>query len=210
MDSNHYDTLAERAIPDYYHCLDIVASHIPLDATRIIDLGIGTGNLETRLFRKNPSFRVVGFDLDREALLQAEKKHTAYHLALFQGDFSILKFPQADAFVSCLAIHHLEDEEKKNLFEKIYKQLYPEGVFVNYDYLKGETLQEEQKNKETIITYWKAQGFTDIEIAAGLEDIKKNDKPQELSKQRASLLKLGFRFTTLYHQQPFAVYACKK
>jgi cyclopropane fatty-acyl-phospholipid synthase-like methyltransferase len=45
--------------------------------------------------------------------------------------------PDFDAIVSALAIHHLEDAEKRSLFARIHERLRPGGVFVNAEQVVG-------------------------------------------------------------------------
>jgi SAM-dependent methyltransferase len=53
---------------------------------------------------------------------------SCHDLALPLGDM-----PPVDAVVSGLAIHHLEDERKRELFAEIHVLLTPGGVFANLD-----------------------------------------------------------------------------
>lgn len=56
------------------------------------------------------------------------------------GDYSKCGFDKKfDIVVSSLSIHHLTDDQKKQLYENIYIILNPGGVFINADQVLGST-----------------------------------------------------------------------
>ena len=60
-----------------------------------------------------------------------------------------------DTVISALSIHHLENEEKKKLFSRIYDSLPTDGVFVNYDqFCAGQPQMDDWYN-----VYWENQLF---------------------------------------------------
>jgi SAM-dependent methyltransferase len=55
----------------------------------------------------------------------------------------------ADAIISGLAIHHLEDERKRELFAEVHALLTPGGVFANLDLVRsGSTRLHERFRRE--------------------------------------------------------------
>jgi tRNA (cmo5U34)-methyltransferase len=56
----------------------------------------------------------------------------------------------ADAVVSGLAIHHLEDERKRELFGEIHSMLTPGGVFANLDLVSAASVRLHERFRREI------------------------------------------------------------
>jgi tRNA (cmo5U34)-methyltransferase len=95
----------------------------------ILELGVGTGMTSKRVLAVHPQARLVGID-ESESMLAA---------ADIEGDFRVSRLedplPEGpfDLVVSCLAIHHLDSEGKRDLFRRIAEVLRPGGRFVLAD-----------------------------------------------------------------------------
>ena len=71
---------------------------------------------------------------------------------------------QFDTITSALSIHHLNDEQKVELFHRIYESLPVGGLFVNYDQFCAGTPMMDQ----WFDSYWEKElynsGLTDRDI----------------------------------------------
>jgi tRNA (cmo5U34)-methyltransferase len=101
-------------------------------ATRILDLGVGTGETARRVLEVHPEARLVGIDESpamlaraREALPTADLREGRLEDPLPDGPF--------DLVVSALAIHHLADAGKRDLFARVHGVLVRGGAFVLAD-----------------------------------------------------------------------------
>jgi tRNA (cmo5U34)-methyltransferase len=101
-------------------------------ATRILDLGVGTGETARRVLEVHPEARLVGIDESpamlaraREALPTADLREGRLEDPLPDGPF--------DLVVSGLAIHHLADAGKRDLFARVHGVLVRGGTFVLAD-----------------------------------------------------------------------------
>src|SRR5690554_2507025 len=95
---------------------------IPRGVERILDLGTGDGRLITYLRTAPPSVHAVGVDFSEVMLESARRRFEGDdRIALVHHDMrDSLPDPGAfDAVVSSMAIHHLEDERKRELFAKM-------------------------------------------------------------------------------------------
>jgi tRNA (cmo5U34)-methyltransferase len=104
-------------------------------AVRILELGVGTGETSKRVLARHAGASLVGIDASAEMLAGA---------ALPNADLRVAKLEDAlpdgpfDLVVSCLAIHHLERDGKRDLFGRIDAVLSEEGRFVLADVIVPE------------------------------------------------------------------------
>lgn len=100
-----------------------------IDAQDILELGVGTGMTSKRVLEAHPLAHLVGID-ESEAMLAA---------ADVAGDLRVSRLedplPEGpfDLVVSCLAVHHLDSEGKRDLFRRIAEVLRPGGGLVLAD-----------------------------------------------------------------------------
>lgn len=98
-------------------------------AREILELGVGTGMTTKRVLAAHPQARLVGIDESEAMLAEAD----------IAGDLRVSRLedplPEGpfDLVVSCLAIHHLDAEGKRDLFRRIAAVLRPGGRFVLAD-----------------------------------------------------------------------------
>jgi len=153
-----HDWKTDQLTQDY---LEGVRGGIPLAATQIeliirliqswkpdldifIDLGCGDGILGRQLFQYWPESRGIFIDYS-EPMLEAARKtgkqiksRAEYYLLDFgeKGWKNQIKHVQpVDAVISGFSIHHLEDDQKKQVFKDIYEILKPGGIFLNLEHV---------------------------------------------------------------------------
>src|SRR6202041_2420156 len=107
--------------------------HIPAGATRILDLGAGTGILTTFVRSWYPAAHIHLMDFSQPMIDLARKRLASdTNISYEVADYTSAPLGENyDAIVSALSIHHLEHPAKKSLFAKIFAALRPGGVFVN-------------------------------------------------------------------------------
>lgn len=134
--------------PDIY--LEFVRSHVAhydeledtvagvteaLAATRILDLGAGTGETARRVLEKHPGARALLVDASAEMLEAARltlSEDRIEQIVVQQLEDPLPEGP-FDLVVSALAIHHLESADKQLLFHRIAAALAPGGSFILAD-----------------------------------------------------------------------------
>jgi SAM-dependent methyltransferase len=165
----------------------VLLEQIPTNVNRFLDLGTGDGRLLALLKKKHPDAEGVGLDFSEPMLELASKRFaTDKSVTIIKHD---LNFPLTisqlgcfDVVTSSLAIHHLTDERKKQIYQEIFSLLAPNGVFCNLEHVASSTknlhkkfLQmisftpetEDPSNKlldvETQLRWLREIGFVDVD-----------------------------------------------
>jgi 1-acyl-sn-glycerol-3-phosphate acyltransferase/ubiquinone/menaquinone biosynthesis C-methylase UbiE len=124
-----YDVLNE--LHAYQSLLDDVVRSTGIKAHDVVlDLGAGTGNLQT-LLKKEDVSRMVCFDLSKEGLAHCQRKTPWVETVL--GDLSdTLPFSDGSfsAVVSSNALYTLSRAKRSKVFDEIYRVLKPGGRVV--------------------------------------------------------------------------------
>jgi tRNA (cmo5U34)-methyltransferase len=143
----------------------------PREATLdLLDLGAGFGALTERILARYPRATITCVDGSAEMLALARKRLAphGYRVRLQLANLASDSWGTgiAGSFagaVSALAIHHLEDARKRELYREIFDRLAPGGLFLNndlvavppalkqqYETLMLRTIQEQDRIKRGI------------------------------------------------------------
>jgi tRNA (cmo5U34)-methyltransferase len=106
-----------------------------------IDLGAGTGAATRAVLDYFPAAHAVLADFSPQMMARGATELGAYEGRYTYVEFDLSKpgpWPDAipdpaAAVISSLAVHHLNDERKQQLFGEIRERLAPGGWFLNYD-----------------------------------------------------------------------------
>lgn len=163
----------------------VLVEQIAPDVGRVLDLGTGDGRLMAIIKAARPAVEMVGLDMSPPMLERVR--------ARFAGDGAVtviehnleLSLPELglfDAVVSSFAIHHLEDDRKRQLYGEIAAALKPGAVFCNLEHVSSPTValherfrvamgiadeQEDPNNRcldvETQLRWLRELGYTDVD-----------------------------------------------
>lgn len=193
--SEMYDSQRRKFIPcfDDFYGVTVSLASSNIENPKILDIGAGTGLLSAFLLERYPNASVTLIDLSERMLGVAKNRFSGKaNIEYIIADY--LKHQFADTYdivVSALSIHHLDEQQKKDLFGKIYFILKQGGVFINADQTSGETPFFEHLNKKVWRDYIESSGLSEEEIKAGYERIQL-DKESKLSEQVEWLKSTGF------------------
>ncbi len=207
--SKKYDEQRKKFIPcfdDFYGVAVFVAS-VDAENPGILDIGAGTGLLSAFLMERYPEASFTLIDISEKMLDMAKDRFgNNSNVKYIAADYSKYDFVEKyDLVVSALSIHHLEDEDKKELYGKIYSMLKENGVFINADQVHGETPFIESLNKTTWRQGVESSGLPEEEILAAYERVKL-DKDSRLDRQLDWLGEAGFcDVSCIYKYYQFAV-----
>ena len=114
-----------------------MASLIPQNTQKLLDLGCGTGLELDEIFKRFPDVEVVGIDLTREMLDKLRLKHPKKNMQLICSDYFKTEFGtnKFDCAVSFETMHHFTPETKIELYRRIYNAVKPGGCYIECDYM---------------------------------------------------------------------------
>ncbi len=144
-EAEDYDSLILTLIPNYSEMTDVLVNSIPFNEKKtfeVLDLGCGTGNISKKIKDKFPNSKIHCVDLAENMVKIAQKKLSNYLDITYEiGDFQNISLnSDYEVIVSSLAMHHLKtDQDKKDVYQKVYESLISGGVFYNADVVLGST-----------------------------------------------------------------------
>ena len=89
---------------------------IPFAPARVLELGIGTGETTRRVLERYPDAAITGLDSSPEMVFRARELGIEVRLARMEDP---LPDGPWDLVISVLAVHHLTDEGKRDLFRRV-------------------------------------------------------------------------------------------
>lgn len=137
-----FDAAAEFIHPFYLEVQDQILARLSLlpdEPTIVVDLGGGSGRLVELILTRFPSARAVLIDQSEPFLALAQRRLQPFGTRArlikrrLQEDWVAVMPDAAQAIVSMSAIHHLDLEEKRALFQRCYEALALGGVVLNGD-----------------------------------------------------------------------------
>jgi tRNA (cmo5U34)-methyltransferase len=212
----NYDSSRRLLVPcfeEFYRTAVAMAPFEPEQAIRVLDLGSGTGLLASFVLQHYPQARLTLVDISTEMLQKARQRfqRAGERVAILELDYNTQDLPgQYDLIVSALSIHHLEAEEKRRLFQKLFHSLQPGGAFINADHIEAPTPTLFQTYKELWIARTRELGVDEADLQAALERTKL-DRLSTLEDQLRWLQQCGFRDVDCYYKWlHFAVFGGRR
>ncbi|MEH2303259.1 MAG: methyltransferase domain-containing protein [Nostoc sp.] len=209
-----FDTGIRQLLPRYDEMLEVITRCLLSPSGRILELGCGTGELSLKILNRCPNAQVIALDYSPRMLQFAQDKITAagyqQRWAGTQADFGdwannpgkLDIGSEFDACVSSLAIHHLQDEMKLKLFERIAASLSKDGCFWNADPTLPESPALAEVYRAAREEWAVQQGISLTEIRAKrgtstTQGYSSQDQVATLDAHLEMLTKAGFKIVTV-------------
>lgn len=126
---------------------------LPAQVERVLDLGTGDGRMLALVRSHHPEATAIGLDSSEPMLARAAARFGGdplVELRAHELELPLAESGKFDAIVSGLAIHHLEDKRKRELFGEIHTLLRPAGVFANIDLVSSASPQLHERFRREI------------------------------------------------------------
>lgn len=161
----------------------VLLEEIPEGAKKILDIGAGNGRLLDLCMLKCKDTKGIALDFSPAMLAELEKKYNDdERVTVIEHDMNNPLPFDADSFdvvVSSFAIHHVDDERKRNLYNEVWKLLVNGGTFCNLEHVASPTenlhkkfyellgAPEDNANKlvdiETQLRWFRETGFSEVD-----------------------------------------------
>ncbi|MFH0817157.1 MAG: class I SAM-dependent methyltransferase [Candidatus Micrarchaeota archaeon] len=211
-----YSTVSDKVVPFNKEMHTSVISEVSKNKRkelRVLDLGCGEGNAIKSILEKFPLAQATGIDLSEKMLEQAEERLKKFgkRANVKRGDFTVDGFGAGlDFILSEIAIHNCSHGEKKKLFKKIFLSLSENGVFINSDFLAGESETDESENKKNYSEFLR-KNLSGGELIVWERHAFKEDTPAKLSDQFKWLKEAGFsKIKVIWKKANLAIYVAYK
>ena len=116
----------------------VLLEELPETVHRVLDLGAGDGRLLDLVLRARPQAAGVALDFSPPMLDRLRQRFdTINRVQVVSHDLGKPLPPLGtfDVVVSSFAIHHVEHERKRQLYEEVWNALSPGGVFCNLEHV---------------------------------------------------------------------------
>ena len=194
----------EQVIPFYIDSLQLlvdVLRHSKVEPNTILDLGIGTGNLAARLLSAFPNAHLTGVDFVPAYIDIARHRlaHFGERVTLICEDITQFKMPEScDVVVTSFVFHHLENSDKRRLYQEISNVLTPRGMFINADFVDSPSQFFSAVFDESRKASMRERDLTDDFITSCYVDHRKLEIPVPVEAQMKWLLEAGFSETECF------------
>jgi len=191
----HYDQQRKMLIPcfdDFYNVATALAE-LNINNPNVLDLGAGTGLFSSYIAKKYPKAQLTLIDLSSGMLDIARRRFQNYdNVQYYAENYCSFQYKEKyDLVISSLSIHHLSDEEKKKLYQRVFMIMNSGGVFINADQVLGHTPFIESLYKSDWNNYIEHSGLSADAIAAARKRTEL-DKMSTLEQQLGWLNASGF------------------
>lgn len=201
--AEEYDQQRKHVIPCLEDLYEITCNLATVEnpQPKILDLGAGTGLLTSYLHDRYPEGHFTLLDLSDEMLEIARARfENAPNFRYMVADYLKEDFEGFyDVIVSSLSIHHLEHENKKFLYKKVYKNLSPGGIFLNADQVLGPHPNNEEEYQQNWMNKIDVGSLSDAEKKIILDRMEL-DNPALLLDNLKWLEEGGFNDVDTYYK----------
>lgn len=177
----------------------------------ILDLGCGDGFLGHFICKLYPNAQGTFVDISEEMINKARLKDLENKSDFFVKDFSNANWHENintkfDLIISGFSIHHIDNNQKKRLYNDVYKLLNPNGIFLNLEHVSSPTKELEELFNDLFY-----DGMMDYQKHIGEEktieeireiyhdpDHKKMNKLESVERQCECLREIGFSEVDCY------------
>jgi len=204
-----FDDMLARSVPNYGQVIEMTAQLLArflAPGDRVYDLGCSTGNTLLQLARKlDPlDLHFLGIDsspaMVQKARLKAEMYSTKEHLAFQHGDITTIDLPPAGAILCNYTLQFIRPLQRQEFLARVACFLRPGGVLILSEKIISHDPVLNRAWIDFHLDFKRAQGYSEIEIAAKREALENVLIPFSIEENRALLAAAGFASIETFFQ----------
>ena len=144
VSSQYFIDYAAYYVPDRAVQLETICALIPTkpELFHVVELCCGEGLLARTILERFPNCRIHGYDgsntmleKTRATLQPFSERFTLHTFDLAAAEWRSFPWP-VQAVVSSLAIHHLDGQQKRELYRDLYRLIAPGGALIIADLIQ--------------------------------------------------------------------------
>jgi tRNA (cmo5U34)-methyltransferase len=198
-----YDSERRRLVPSfdafYGSVAEVIARCAP-PSPRVLDLGAGTGILSSAIIERIGTGQLTLLDASGDMLERATTRLTQWQPRIIVQPLTApLPSGPFDAVVSALAIHHLNDAEKRNLYSRILNVLSPGGIFLNAEQVIGASDRLQKLFEAVHLDSARSLGSSEAEIMGAIERMS-YDQCSTVADQLVWLKQVGYEDAECFYR----------
>ena len=208
--AKEYDIQRRIYIPcyeDYYLTMVAFISKYIKQPNSILDLGAGTGLLTKYIYDHFPDAKYTLIDVSEQMLSVAKERFKGLtNFNFIIADYSSEIFKNTyDLVISGLSIHHLSNNNKQSLFNKVFHLLPQDGWFVNFDQFNAESVVINNMYNEWWYNLIRNSDLSKEEYDKWLER-RELDQENTIEESKSMIRKSGFNLVEcIYNYMKFGV-----
>lgn len=203
--SVNYTTDMIGCVPHYLDLLASFTKNLPnkFNPQHILDLGCGNGNVTFEILKMFPQSNFTLLDASNEMIRICKDRFKGSSFTYITSYFNdyVFKENAFDMIVAGFSLHHCNSEEKKRLFQSVFRALKKDGVFAFSDLM----INKNSLEHATLLKEWKSfvyKSFPDGEKWNWLmEHYRDFDKPDDYENQMMWLKESGFKNVQIITQK---------
>lgn len=208
-----FPDMIKRSVPGYptiVENLGVLAAQFAQPGSALYDLGCSLGAVTQAMRRhvKSEGCRVIGVDNSAAMVTRCHEYLYAQDsmfqellpYELIEGDILALDFQPASVVALNFTLQFIEPERRLELLTRIRQSLLPGGALILSEKLRFEDEAEQALLTDLHITFKRANGYSELEIAQKRSALENVMKPDSLQQHRERLLAAGFRQVTPWFQ----------
>jgi ubiquinone/menaquinone biosynthesis C-methylase UbiE len=194
-------------VPHYLKLMSSFIENIPAEFTpkNILDLGCGNGNTTSVISQLFPNAHYTLLDASEQMIALCSKRFNDFTVEYVTSYFKDFQFTADfyDMIAAGFSLHHCDSNEKKLLFQNIFKSLKKGGIFGCSDLMINTSTPEHIK----LLEEWNSfvsKSFPDGEKWKWLmEHYNEFDKPDDYTDQIKWLEQVGFKNIQIITQENY-------
>lgn len=194
--SKNYTNDMIACVPCYSELISGFTKYLPdnFNASNILDLGCGNGNITMQLLSRFPAANYTLVDASTQMIELCRNLFRENKVSYVNKYFNEFEFEKEayDLVVAGFSLHHCEDNEKKSMFRKIYSSLIQGGIFSYSDLM----ISKEDPYHPLMLKEWKEfvhKTFPDGEKWNWImEHYEVFDRPSDYQQQIKWIKEAGF------------------